>query len=355
MSVPLPPFTTAQDATSFSHTVGPWLHQLSLAHVLPLLNRTVSPTDWYFTTNPVITAILVSLALSVFFFLLQLVTRNSSQVDRAWSILPPLYIAHFTAYAHYALDNVETDRLDSALVFSIIWGARLTFNFWRRGGYSYGHEDYRHAVIQQRLFAQPWYTLYSAVFLALYQNVLLAALTFPAYILLLLSYNPTPMPFITGDKFFTQGLVVLVLLETLADHQQYSFQTAKAQYKATGVVPQGFHAEDLDRGFCVSGLWAMSRHPNFVCEQAIWVVLYQWTCWQTDVMYHWAGAGVAGLLAVFQGSVWLTEKLTAEKYPEYKEYQKVVPKFFPGYKQLKKDFGLDAPSGPTAPIPVKRD
>ena len=24
-----------------------------------------------------------------------------------------------------------------------IWGARLTFNFWRKGGYSWTNEDYR--------------------------------------------------------------------------------------------------------------------------------------------------------------------------------------------------------------------
>ncbi len=34
-------------------------------------------------------------------------------------------------------------------------------------------------------------------------------------------------------------------------------------------------------------------------------------------------------LALFQGSTWLTEKISARKYPEYREYQKRVGMFVP--------------------------
>ena len=107
------------------------------------------------------------------------------------------------------------------------------------------------------------------------------------------------------------------------------FQSAKKRYRTTAKVPLGFEQGDLDRGFIVTGLFALCRHPNFACEQAFWVVLYQWSCFNTDQLYNWTGIGTLGLLCLFQGSTWLTEKLSAQKYPEYKEYQKRVGKFIP--------------------------
>lgn len=85
----------------------------------------------------------------------------------------------------------------------------------------------------------------------------------------------------------------------------------------------------MDRGFVVSGLWSWSRHPNFAAEQAIWVVLYQWGCWNTEVFFNWTAIGAAAYLVLFQASTWFTELITAKKYPEYEEYQQRVGKFLP--------------------------
>lgn len=94
-------------------------------------------------------------------------------------------------------------------------------------------------------------------------------------------------------------------------------------------MPIGYEQEDLDRGFLVTGLFALCRHPNFACEQAVWIALYQWSCFITDQLYNWTGFGALFYIALFQGSTWLTEKLSTQKYPEYKEYQQRVGKFVP--------------------------
>jgi hypothetical protein len=39
--------------------------------------------------------------------------------------------------------------------------------------------------------------------------------------------------------------------------------------------------------------------------------------------------GAAGYLALFQASTWFTEKISAEKYPDYREYQARVGRFLP--------------------------
>ena len=107
------------------------------------------------------------------------------------------------------------------------------------------------------------------------------------------------------------------------------YQNAKKSYQKTAKVPHKFEQEDLDRGFIVTGLWSWSRHPNFAAEQAIWVVLYQWGCWSSDVMFNWTFAGAISYLILFQSSTWFTELITSGKYPEYKEYQQRVGKFLP--------------------------
>jgi steroid 5-alpha reductase family enzyme len=151
----------------------------------------------------------------------------------------------------------------------------------------------------------------------------------------------------TADAIFARVLLGLVLVEWFADQQQWSafytrqirlpannnyldYQEAKRVYRKTAKVPKGqYEQEDLDRGFVVSGLWSWSRHPNFAAEQAIWVVLYQWGCWTSEVMYNWTFAGAMSYLLLFQASTWFTELITSGKYPDYAEYQQRVGKFLP--------------------------
>lgn len=108
-----------------------------------------------------------------------------------------------------------------------------------------------------------------------------------------------------------------------------AYQTAKHQYQKDAKLPKGWNQADLDRGFLTSGLWAYSRHPNFFAEQTFWLVLYHWGCYAGNSLYNWTFVGVGSLIILFQGSTWLTELITAGKYPEYKDYQKQVAMFIP--------------------------
>ena len=54
-----------------------------------------------------------------------------SWVDRLWSIVPVVYVWIFAGYAGFA-----DARLDVMAVLVTLWGARLTFNFARKGGYT---------------------------------------------------------------------------------------------------------------------------------------------------------------------------------------------------------------------------
>lgn len=62
-----------------------------------------------------------------------------------------LYTWHYVSHAHLrgAYGNsVINPRLLVIAVLVSVWSARLTFNFWRKGGYSWATEDYRCASEQ---------------------------------------------------------------------------------------------------------------------------------------------------------------------------------------------------------------
>jgi steroid 5-alpha reductase family enzyme len=225
------------------------------------------------------------------------------------------------------MSGIPSERLDTLLACSCIWSARLTFNYWRKGGYSIGSEDYRWEVLRTKIRPSLFF-LFNVTFISLAQNLLLVAITFPTYVLLLASRLLKP-EMTTSDIIFSRAMAGVVLVEFFADQQQWRFQGAKKQYQNTAKVPPKFAREDLDRGFIVSGLWSLSRHPNFAAEMAFWISLYQWSCFATDTFYNWAGVGALGYVILFQASTWFTELISAGKYPEYKEYQQRVGKFLP--------------------------
>ncbi|KAL1296965.1 hypothetical protein AAFC00_004565 [Neodothiora populina] len=323
----LPVVKSMVDCTDWSLTVAPFIDQLTTLpqRILDTGFAVDALKEVYISTNPLITAFAFSLAISPIFLIVAEINRNYSQVDRCWSILPSIYNAHYALWARY--NGIPTQRLDNILAFSVCWSIRLTFNYWRRGGYSVGSEDYRWEIVQKYVNRFQMF-LFNVVFISTTQSVLLFMITTPAYILLLAS-RLTGEQMQTVDLVFARVLMGFVLVEFFADQQQWDFHKAKAQYQKTAKVPHKWTRSEMDRGFCSSALWAYSRHPNFLAEQSIWLTFYQWGCWETGVLYNWTGIGAMSYLILFQGSTWLTEKISAGKYPEYKEYQKRVGKFVP--------------------------
>ncbi|KAK2808931.1 hypothetical protein FQN50_004204 [Emmonsiellopsis sp. PD_5] len=220
-----------------------------------------------------------------------------------------------------------------APVFLIVSEIRLTYNYWRKGGYNIGSEDYRWVIVRNKVNNPFLFFLFNATFISLIQSILLVLITAPTYLFVLLSTIPNASQFQPIDFIFSPIIVFFIFIEALADQQQWKFQNAKKAYQQIARVPPEYKdtytSDDLDRGFVVSGPWAWCRHPNFAAEQAIWLTLYQWSCIKSQQYYHWAGIGALCYVLLFQGSTKLTESITAGKYPDYKQYQLLVGKFIP--------------------------
>ncbi len=262
----------------------------------------------------------LALGAALLAFVVSEVSHNYSQVDRLWSILPGVFAWYFAAGSGWMPRPV----LMATLV--TLWGARLTFNFWRRGGYGWppwtGVEDYRWAVLRAKppLDTRWGWLLFNLFFVSLYQVGLLLLITLPS-----VAAAGAARPLSRLDLIATLMFLGFVVVEAIADQQQYDFQTEKAKQRASGEKLTG----DVKRGFRTTGLFGLARHPNFAAEQMIWVAYYLFSVAATGSWVTWYGAGAVLLVLLFQGSTSFTESISMGKYPEYAEYRRQVPRFIP--------------------------
>lgn len=254
-------------------------------------------------------------------FIVGEITRNNSQVDKLWSVLPIVYAWVIAGYGDFS------PRLLLMAVLATAWGVRLTYNFSRHGAYKWkfwtGKEDYRWGVLRQRKEFQPqWkWTLFNLFFISGYQNILILLLTLPMIVVLQNSGHPLTI----WDLVVSAVLLAFLVVETIADNQQWKFQTEKYRLINSGQKVTG----DYAKGFLDKGLWALSRHPNYFGEQGFWVGFYFFSVIASGQWINWSVAAALLLVILFQNSANLAEEISSSKYPLYKDYQKRVYQFFP--------------------------
>jgi hypothetical protein len=120
----LPVVKSAVDCSDFTNTVLPYIYQLKEfpQAVFESISDPAALRQIYLDTNPLISAFAFTLFISSTVLIVSEVNKNYSQVDRCWSILPTIYNAHYTLYAHML--GLETKRLDMLLTASAIWSVR---------------------------------------------------------------------------------------------------------------------------------------------------------------------------------------------------------------------------------------
>ena len=100
------------------------------------------------------------------------------------------------------------------------------------------------------------------------------------------------------------------------------------------MINSGRKLEELpapyNRGFNITGLWRVSRHPNYFAEQSIWVSFYLFSIVAGSGILNWSVCGAVLLILLFMGSSTLGEHISKSKYPEYGEYIRKVNRYFPG-------------------------
>lgn len=273
--------------------------------------------------------IIITSVSALYCFVVGEITRNNSQMDKLWSILPIAYTWVIAAKGGMSA------RLVIIAVLVTLWGIRLTFNFARKGAYRIkfweGEEDYRWVILRRNplLNNRFKWALFDLFFISIYQNVLVLLITLPA---LACMSSTTPVNYI---DFIAAGLCAFFLImETIADEQQHHFQTHK-----WNEINAGKKLEELEEpynlGFNTFGLWNHARHPNYLCEQMFWISLYVFSIAAGIGIYNYSLFGAALLVTLFCGSVTFGEKVSSSKYPLYSDYMKKTTLYIP-FKKYRK-------------------
>ena len=290
----------------------------------PLLYFYVGPALDEIQLSVLKTLLIITSCSALFCFVVGELTSNNSQMDKLWSILPAVYVWIIAA------KGGMSPRLVVMACLVTLWGARLTFNFARKGAYHIkfwtGREDYRWEVLRSRKEFQPhWkWMLFNLFFISVYQNLLVLMITFPALVSM-----RSEVPFGWADALAAVMLLMFLSYETIADEQQWRFQTRK-----WALIGEGKKLEELPepycKGFNTRGLWNVSRHPNYLGEQGVWVAFYLFSVAAGIGVFNWSVIGALLLIVLFLGSSAFAEEISRSKYPLYADYCKKVGKFFPG-------------------------
>ena len=254
-------------------------------------------------------------------FLVGELSKNNSQVDKIWSIVPILYTCTVAYYGDFS------PRLILMSVLVTLWAVRLTYNFSRHGAYKWkfwtGKEDYRWEVLRQKPEFQPkWkWTLFNLFFISGYQNALILLFTLPTIV----AFQNKDTALGVTDYIIAVLMISFIIYEFVADNQHWNYQTAKWKKIKHKEELTG----DYKKGFLDKGLWALSRHPNYFAEQMIWICFYFFSVTASGEWINWSIAGSLLLVILFQGSSNFSEEISASKYSEYSNYQKRVRRFIP--------------------------
>ncbi len=156
----------------------------------------------------------MALAKAILVFVVGAITNNVSQVDKLWSLMPPIY-----AWAIVAFTGAQPRQVLVAALITV-WGLRLTYNFSRKGGYSWkfwdGEEDYRWAVLRKKPgFSNPivWF-IFNLAFISFYQSFMIAGF---ATLPMIIAIQDNPVELNALDFVGAVFVLSFIVMETVAD------------------------------------------------------------------------------------------------------------------------------------------
>ena len=190
-------------------------------------------------------------------FIASRIFKNSSLYDPFWSVAPipiALYVAFWPESSEINLEKVIL-----ILIPFMYWALRLTIN-WIRDWEGLKHEDFRYINLKKKPFA----FLIDLFGIHIYPTLQVNLSLFPIYFALSVSTNDVGILLYLASLF----TVLAVSLELIADEQMRTFRMNKTNKDKT----------------MKQGLWAYSRHPNYLGEILFWWGLYLMTI-SVDISY----------------------------------------------------------------------
>ena len=242
---------------------------------------------------------------TVVIFVFSRVYRNSSFYDAYWSVIPPLLMIYWWWQGPIGLSGPGALRTWLMAVVMGYWAIRLTRN-WALGFAGLHHEDWRYPVLRES--APRFEFLIDFFGIHLFPTLQVFVGMLPVYIA---CTRPGDGVLWLAWLAFALGLAA-VTLELVADAQMRRF-----------VVAHPGAAMD-------QGLWAWSRHPNYLGELGFWLSMALFGIAAAPGDWWWLLVGVAVMLAMFLGaSIPMMEKRSLQRRPQYQDVIDRVPMLLP--------------------------
>ena len=246
--------------------------------------------------------LIILLGLNFVLYLHSLLVKNTFMVDFIWSGWPPIltYVI-FLRLTSEETSQLSLPRLITLFPLIMVWGFRLTHNFLSRGGV--GHEDWRYADMRVKFGKHFWWISLFSVYWGQTAFLWLPMLSIYGGVMNTQSYN-------SWDIVATLTCLAGIGLETFTDMSMNNFINLKKQKKTDKVI--------LD-----TGLWALSRHPNYLGEICFWWGIYFFGVGYAE---KWIIAGPLAITGLFFGvSVKLMEDRQEENKGEvFRNYKRKV-------------------------------
>ncbi|MEN0001115.1 MAG: DUF1295 domain-containing protein [Pseudomonadota bacterium] len=232
-------------------------------------------------------------------WLINVMTKNAGVIDYYWG--PGFAVI---GLIHLAMNGASTS-FDLIFVGAIaLWAFRLAQHLVRRH-HAMSEEDGRYAAMRESGGPNFWWVSLFSIFLL--QATLLWLIAAPVHVALGHEQPVSEVMFGFGMAIFVVGFA----MEWLADRQ-------------LAVGKEAFGESERGGALFRSGLWGISRHPNYVGEMVLW--------WGLGV----AAFAMSGNPIAFAGpillctvmiaiSIPLTEQHMVRTRPAYRDYQKRVP------------------------------
>jgi steroid 5-alpha reductase family enzyme len=228
---------------------------------------------------------------------------NSSFYDAYWSVIPPAIAVYFIASA--APEAVDLRQALVLLALSL-WAVRLTWN-WARGWTGLHHEDWRY--VDLRASQGKLYWIVSFFGLHFFPTLTVFVGCLPLW--LALGEGTRPLGFF--DAVGAACAFGGTALEFFADNQLRRWKL--------GNPPVGSTFE--------RGLWAWSRHPNYLGEILFWIGLAFFGAAAAGfVWWGWIGAVAMVLMFRFASLPMIETRMLARR-PNYAARQARVSLLIP--------------------------
>ena len=278
---------------------------MTLAYLLAL-GVAVAVGATFKGSHPIEVAGWADLAATIAIFGFSFTFRNTSFYDPYWSVAP-LCIGLYWLFTPEAGAAVDPLRARVVLGLVALWGARLTYN-WARGWTSLDHEDWRYSNMKEQLGSALYWPA-SLLGLHVMPTVLVFLGCLPLYAVL--AAGTRPLGLLDG----VAALVTLgaIALETVADQQLARFKRENAG--SLSVLR--------------TGLWAWSRHPNYLGEVLFWWGIFLFGL-AASPAHWWTGVGALLITLLFRFiSLRLIETRMSERRPDFETVQREIPLLWP--------------------------